>query len=157
MLSYMRGCLLVIWCKRVKYEIDGTSGCEKMIVLLRNIGGGMLGAWSFALVFRIAQVSQNASHEHVSHQCESASVQFGVVVLAAIVLHKMFACCEVVPSGFVGLLWGMVCGEGGMAGSIFFCHEHCISMLFSLRACVCWCFSHCKLFFVLCCCFFVSL
>ena len=40
-------------------------------------------------------------------------MQFGVVVLAAIVLHKMFACCEAVPSGFVGLLWGMVCAEVG--------------------------------------------
>ena len=85
-------------------------------------------------------------------------MQFGVVVLAAIVLHKMFACCEVVPSGFVGLLWGMVRREGGHGWVIFFCHEHCISMLCSLRACVLMLvFSPCNEFFVLRSCFFASL
>ena len=62
-------------------------------------------------------------------------MQFGVLVLAAVVLLKMFACCEVVPSGFVGLLWGMVCREWGHGWVHFLLPR--LSMLFSLRACVC--------------------
>ena len=49
MLSHVLGCPLVTWWKRVKYEIDGTSGCEKMPVWLRNIGEGCGGRGAYEL------------------------------------------------------------------------------------------------------------
>ena len=80
-----------------------------------------------------------------------------VAVLAAIVLSKMFACCEVVPSGFVGLLSGMVCREGGHGWVHFLLSR---SLHIDVVQCACvrmLVFSHCNLFFVLCSCLIVSL
>ena len=109
-----------------------------------------------------AHASQEASHARFewrackSPVCERVSAVWCGLCWQQLFCIRCLPCCEVVPSGFVGLLWGMVCGEGGH-GWVHFLVSRTLHIDVVQFACVrVLVFSHCNLFFVLCSCFFVK-